>query len=265
MKATHDILAVLLAADDYPPLLEEETYREAKARLDASPDLRKEYEEARTFNQRHPALVDVGDMPDATRERIAKELERHSSLLSRGVHVDLSPWTVRAQFAWAAVLVLLLAGMAVLTSQLANRHAGQRRMAQYRNQPPEDAFRSFVGQVAQSPSLQKFDSNNRELVSWLETQTSSSLNVPEKFRDQEGIGCAYLNGPNGTVSLLCMNIEDQTVHLFMANASDMGLTSPHAPERMTIHSRDALQWNDEEHVYMLMTHYADEKLPEMFL
>ena len=70
MKDSHDILAVLLAADDHPHLREEATYREAKALLDESAELQRDYEEARTFFDKHPVLVGIRPMPEDVRDRI---------------------------------------------------------------------------------------------------------------------------------------------------------------------------------------------------
>ena len=265
MSNSHDTLAILLAADDYPALRDDPAYIEAQTRLEASEELKQAYEEARAFNERHPVLVDAGRMPNDVRERIGHELERHAPLRPKGMRIELSPWTVRSQFAKAAIFLLLLTGMAMLATRISQQQASERQMARLNHLPPEDAFRSFLGQVANDPELDHRSSDTTQLVGWLENRASTSLKVPEQFQAREGIGCAYMDGPNGKVSLICMDVDDRTIHLFVADAANIGLTRPHPPERLTIRDRDALQWNDEERVYMLMTHDAGDKLPDEML
>jgi hypothetical protein len=267
MNDSEDILARLLAADEHPLLREEPDVQEAQRLLDADTDLQAQLEEARSFFAKHPALVRIGDMPLDTRKRIEKALEKHSSMISNKATIELSPWTIRTQFAWAAMLVLLLAGMAVLSSTIANRQQNTRQQITYQSQPPADAFRSFAGNlVSDTLPLQKFDEDTTVLVNWLKQNSRATLAVPEKIvSTRKGIGCATLNGPNGKVSLLCFKIDNQLVHLFITESGNLNLNTPTQPQSMLINHRQAMQWNDAENAYLLISHEPDESLPEVFL
>jgi hypothetical protein len=266
MKDLYDILAVLLAADEHPHMKDEPAYQEAKAKLDASDEVQTAYEEARMFFEKHPVLVGIGPMPVDVRKRIGKTLEKHASVVSPRVKMNLSPWTIRTQFAWAAALVLLLAGMAVVSSRVANRQVRQKQMMAYQAQPPADAFRSFAGSlVSATLPLQEMDTDTTQLVSWLESRGSPPLQIPNALAGKEGIGCAYLDGPDGKISLVCLKVENQILHLFITDAASLELSGSTPPRQLLIHDRKALQWNDAQNAFLLMTHEPGEELPEMFL
>jgi hypothetical protein len=259
-------VAVLLAADDYPHLREEAEYQQAKAQLDASPELQRAYEEARSFHSHHPALVGIGPMPNDVRERILVALEKNAPLLDTPVHISLSPWTIRTQFAWAALLVLLLAAMAMLSSSVSSRQQKQRQQMVYNAQPPADAFRSFAGNLlSSSVPLQQMNTDTTQLVSWLADQNKEPIPLPPSLRNTEGIGCAYLDGPNGKISLVCLKVEGQILHLFITDSASLQLANARDPQPMRISGRNAIQWHDPEHAYLLLTHEPGDNLPEMFL
>ena len=219
MKDKHTILAHLLAADDHPPLSSEPGFIKAREAVEADPELQAAYEEAKRFSEKHPVLIRTDVMPKDVRSRIRRELERKMPLITTArIEMELSPWTIRTQFAWAALLVLLLAGMSILSSYALDHQHSQEIAVAYQNQPPQDAFRSYIGQTVEDlPFLEMRSSDTTQLVSWLHENGSATASAPTALMAHEGIGCASLKGPNGTVSLLCFRVEGQIVHLFVTS------------------------------------------------
>ncbi len=267
MKDTHTIIAHLLAADDHPPLSREPEFIKAREALEADPQLQEAYEEAKQFHEQHPVLIRTDEMPQDVRNRIRKELERKMPLITTTrIEMELSPWTVRTQFAWAALLVLLLAGMSVLSSLVLDQQHSQEMEVAYRNQPPQDAFRSYVGKTVQDMPFLEFKSRDTtELVSWMHENKSPAVSAPTQLMDETGIGCANLKGPNGTVSLMCFKVQGKIVHLFITDNETVDVSDVQPAVKMKIQQREAVQWNDAAHTYLLITHDKRQELPEIFL
>ena len=123
MQEHIDHLAWLLAGEAHPGVRDCPEYQDAVARLRQSPALAAAHAEALAFDQRHPRLVGADKLPDDARLRIAACLEREAGKATKLI----GPWSVRRQFAWAAVLALLLGGMSLLSSKLIEqRHIASR-------------------------------------------------------------------------------------------------------------------------------------------
>jgi len=266
MKDPHNILAHLLAADDHPPLREEPEFLKAREAMEADAELQKAYEEAKRFAEAHPVLIRTDVMPQDIRMRISRTLEKHSPFSVSRTVMELSPWTIRIQFAWAALLVLLLAGMSVLSSYVLDQQHTQEMAVAYQNQPPQDAFRSYVGQMVENlPVLQMRSRDTTEMVSWLHQNGSPAASAPSALMKEKGIGCANLKGPNGTVSLLCFKVDGEVLHLFITDNQAVNVSGIQPAMQMKIQQRDAVQWNDAAHTYLLITHDERQNLPEIFL
>ena len=267
MKDPIEILAHLLAAEEHPHLREEEAFQQAEQALKSSPDLQAKFAESKAFVNAHPVLVEVKGLPVDSRERIEAVLRKALKALPEGKVVSLSPWTVRKNFAWAAILALLLAGMSVISSTIIHQQdRKEKSVTEARKYPPADAFYDYAGQLAEGRMpLQHRQNGSTHLISWLEDQGASSFQPPSALLQKETMGCAYLDGPNGKVSLICFNTDTGTVHLFVTSAQSLHLEGKTTPQRSMVNERQALKWHDEENAYLLMSHDKDQDLPEVFL
>jgi|GEM_PF-1338791 len=267
MKDHIDTLALLLAAEQHPHLKDQPEYREAKQKLEESASLQADFADSKAFFEVHPVLVGVDRMPTDTRARIESALRREMGEDSdRSKRPELTPWTIRTQFAWAAVLVLLLAGMAVLSTSIINQQERRQRRIARSTLPPLQAFQSFVADtVQQRIPLQERDPDASQLIAWLREQGASPLNVPADLANNETLGCAYFDGPHGKISLLCFGADEQVVHLFITPSRTLNLSAARSPRAFELRNRAAVQWNDTENAYLLIAHNPNTPLPERFL
>lgn len=266
MNDLHNLLAHLLVAEEHPHLREEPAFVEARIALEASEELQAKFSDYKAFVARHPTLVDVGGMPTETRERIAKVIAQHAPASTKGKRIELSPWEVRKQFAWAAILVLLLAGMSVISSNIIQQKDQQERRMALNSMPPQDAFREYVGRMVQSRlPLQHRDAQSTQLVSWLREQGAVHYEPPTSLLELKGLGCGVMEGPAGKVSVICFDTEQGVAHLFVTCAKSLTLDKSSPPKRLKLHHREALQWNDEENAYLFIAHDPEQPLPEIFL
>jgi len=113
--------------------------------------------------------------------------------------------------------------------------------------------------------LQHRDSQSNQLVSWLGEQGAPSFVAPKPLMEKETMGCAYLEGPDGKVSLICFDTDKGVVHLFVTPSETLLLQGRSDPRSMILKGRNALKWHDEENAYLLIGHEEDQELPEVFL
>ena len=267
MKDPIEILAHLLAAEEHPHLREEEAFQQAEQALKSSPDLQAKFAESKAFVNTHPVLVDMKGLPVDSRERIEAVLRKALKALPEGKVVSLSPWTVRKNFAWAAILALLLAGMSVISSTIIHQQdRKEKSVTEARKYPPADAFYDYAGQLAEGRMpLQYRQNGSTHLISWLEDQGASSFQPPSALLQKETMGCAYLDGPNGKVSLICFNTDTGIVHLFVTSSRSLEFQGAAVPRRTLINEREAVKWNDADNAYLLIAHEKDQELPDVFL
>jgi hypothetical protein len=266
MNSDHDILAQCLAAQDHPHLADEPEFLQAKAALDASPELQDQLQEARRFLEAHPVLVDTTGMPADVRERISRTLREQAGASTPAGKQILGPWQIRRQFAWAASLVLLLAGMAVLSSSLMDRQYERNRQIALQLMRPQDAFRSEIGHlVNRRLNLQERSDSATQLVSWLGERGMENIHAPTALMENPTLGCAQFDAPFGKIGVVCFDVNGEVVHLFVACARAMGLKEVRSPEKFNLQGREAMQWSDQENLYLLIPHEADAALPEIFL
>jgi len=257
MNEPNDILAWLLAAEEHPHLRQEVEYLHAEEALHASPELRRALEEARIFAQKHPRLLGFGTMPGDVRLRIAYRLKEAVRENSPPV---LHPWSVRRQFAWAALLVLFLGGMSLLsTTWLEMNHASEQIAERKTAIPPPrrmDDFYHFVSQVTrEAPPIQHEGTQMVQLVSWLGEQDGITPDMGTFLRDLKGMGCAVLEGPHGKVSMLCVDMQGNRYNLFIGCAKSLR-REPASARRFQLENREVLEWVDEHNAFLL--------IPEIF-
>lgn len=267
MNHSYDILSHCLAAENYPHLQAEPEFIEAGKAVEASPELQTQLREAREFFRDHPVLIDLSTMPSDVKERMAKVLEeQRNSMPSAGGDPVVGPWGVRRNFAWAACLALLLAGMSVMSSWILEEQVERKHRLALRDMPPQDAFRSEIGRlINRGMPLQTYSENPTELISWLGEQGASGIQPPESLLDHPSLGCAYFSAPFGKISVVCFQIDNGVVHLFVADAREMGVESDPSPRTFSLRGRTALEWSDEEHLYLMIPQKPDTDLPEVFL
>ncbi len=266
MNDLHNLLAHLLVAEEHPHLQEEPAFVEARNALEASEELQAAFFEYKEFLEQYPVLVELGEMPAETRERIAKVISQQASPFTTGKRIQLSPWEVRKQFAWAAILVLLLAGMSLISTQIIQQQEHQTRQVALNTMPPQDAFREYVGQMVQKGMpLQHRNSQSTQLVSWLQEQGAGHYEPPTSLMEMKGIGCGMMDGPAGTISVICFDTEQGVAHLFVTCAKSLTLEASSPPKRLKLYHREALQWNDDSNAYLFIAHEPEQPLPEIFL
>lgn len=248
---------------------EETEYKEAARLLAESNDLQAEFAEIKAFIADHPVLTCLEGLPDESRDRIESVLRAEMNKNSTEKLPQLTPWEVRKQFAWAAILVFLLGAMAVISSFIIRQQEEldyQEYLAEA-GQPPADKFYQFAGDMAgrgRMP-LENRDSDSRQLVGWLADRGAEPFSAPLTLMEKETMGCAYIDGPHGKISLLCFDTEKGTVHLFVTSSKDLQLDGVSAPKATVVNDRNALKWHDEENAYFLIHHEKDRDLPEVFL
>ncbi|MGA0333401.1 MAG: hypothetical protein ACO3NW_05550, partial [Kiritimatiellia bacterium] len=191
MKDPNDILAHLLAAEDHPHLKEESVYIEAEAALEADPALRQRFVESKAFFQQHPVITRLEGLPQESRERLEQVLRTELRKMPEGKVVTLSPWGIRKNFAWAAVLALLLAGMSVISSQVIRQQdRREKRLAAAREYPPQQLFYQYAAQLAEGRMpLQHRENGSTRLISWLENQGAGAISAPSSLLEKETMGC----------------------------------------------------------------------------
>lgn len=258
------ILAWLLASEEHPHLQETPEYQAALKAVRASDDLQARLEESKRFLTSYPVLTRIEGLPAESRARIEEAIKTQMKKLPEGKIVALSPWSVRKHFAWAAILVLLLAGMSVMSSYIIQQQDHDTQIA--RSVPPLDAFRQFTGQLAERRMpLQVRDTDNTRLVSWLNEQGAGSFVTPQGLIDKETMGCAYLDGPDGKIALICFKTENGVVHLFVTSSESLDLVGRSPKKPLMVNGRQAMEWHDEANAYLLLSHDKDQALPEVFL
>lgn len=265
MKDPIEILACLLAAEEHPHLRENADFPAAEKALQESPELRARLEESKTFFAAHPVLTRIGGLPAESRNRIEETLRQE---MRAGKQTVPGPWGIRKNFAWAAMLALLLAGMSVISSNIIEKQnrLEKARLAEIRNLNPREAFHRFAGKlVDRRLPLQYRENSNTQLVSWLENHGAEPFRTPAGLVNKDTMGCAYLDGPNGKVSLICFKTEKGTVHLFVTSVENLDLKVETPPRKALVNDRQALEWNDRQNAYLLITHDKGQELPEVFL
>ncbi len=267
MKDDIEIIAKLLSAEEHPHLRDEPDFAEAEKILSASPELQSKYAESKTFYKAHPVLTHIEGMPADCRERIEQVLRKAQEKKPEGKMVELTPWGIRKNFAWAAVLALLLAGMSVLSTNIIDqKNRKEARLAAIQDESPSDAFYHYAGELADGRlPLQYRENGSTQLVSWLEGQGAQPFSAPPKLLGEDTMGCAYLDGPNGKVSVICFNSDEGTVHLFVTTSASVKLKGVASPEKALVNERKAIKWHDEENAYLLIAHDKEQNLPEVFL
>ncbi|MDF3129504.1 hypothetical protein P0Y35_09890 [Kiritimatiellaeota bacterium B1221] len=267
MKDSIDVIAKLLSAADHPHLRDEPDFVEAEKMLAASPELQRQYAESKTFFEAHPVLTQIEGMPEDCRQRIQQVLLKEQERQPEGKIVKLTPWGVRKNFAWAAVLALLLAGMSVLSTNIIDqKNRKQAHLAALENKSPAEAFYQYAGELADGRlPLQYRENGSAQLVSWLEDQGARPFTAPSELLTKDTMGCAYLDGPNGKVSLICFHSDQGTMHLFVTAAESVELEGVDAPKKAMVNDRQAVKWHDEKNAYLLIAHDKEQALPEVFL
>lgn len=267
MNDTTHILAILLAAEEHPHLREEPNFQEASDAVSASPDLQIKFAESKAFLQAHPVLTQIEGLPEESRARIEDVLKAEMAKNPQGKVIFMNPWGVRKHFAWAAALVLLLAGMAMISSTIIRQQDQRGQLLADAELPPAEAFYQFVGNMAgrNRMPLQHRNSQSNQLVSWLGEQGAPSFVAPKPLLEKETMGCAYLEGPDGKISLICFDTDKGVVHLFITPSETLLLEGRSDPRSMILNGRNALKWHDEENAYLLIGHEENQELPEVFL
>lgn len=266
MKHTYDTLAFCLAAKNHPHLLDEPEFQQAQAEVDASPELQQQLQEAQDFLEKHPVLISTSEMPSDVRARISSVLEAQETKQAPAGEAVLGPWEVRRNFAWAVCLVLLLAGMAVLSSTILESQVDRKYQVTLAEMPPQDAFRMEIGRlVDHGLQLQRRSSDPHQLVSWLGDQGLPDIQAPETLMSMPSMGCAKFETPFGNIAVVCFNTDGQVIHMFIADASEMGLQDPIDPRKFQLRGRPVKEWSDNENLYLLVPQEKDSELPEIFL
>lgn len=270
MNKTDEYLSWLLAAEEHPYLKNNDEYRQAVAVLETSPALREKFADAKAFNQAHPDLFGFGTLPEDAKRRIARTLQSSAP----PPRLPLSsksppPWSFRQQFAWAAVLALLLAGVSVMSSKIIEKQQTSPH-ARLAGPPRIDTggrpqFYEFVSRSLNQPAgLQYHGEDTRQLVSWLEEQDGFAPALPDAIARARGNGCAVLEGPHGKISMLCVDMDGQTLRLFIT--CSRALQTPEHPARpLRIDNHDALEWSNGDNLFLLIQSQPEAPMPEIML
>lgn len=278
MKFSEESLAWLLAAEDHPHLKNEDGYQAAKQQLETSPELSARFEEAKHFAQMHPILFGFDPMPGDVRDRIARALEaaaprNASAAPMRQTTARPSAWSTRQQLAWAAVLVLFLGALSVFSSKFIEQRSAYARIRIDPVSPiqlagasdPLPDFHRFVKHSLTSDS--PFQHQAREtvqLIQWLEKNEGFSARIPEAITQAPGMGCALLESPHGTVSMICVDIQGQKLKLYIACSKALQV-EPRPAVPLNLDGHEALEWSNENHLFLLIQSRPETPMPEMML
>ncbi len=258
-KEFYDPIALLLAAEKFPHLQEEASVQEARSRLQTDPSFLEAFNEAKDFFQHHQQLIHVPGLPEESRERIREAL----LAAQPAKKLQLKSWSLRSQLAWAAVLVLLLGGLAMMSSQiLGNRNRDDQSVIAANN---KEEFRKFVQKTWEEGfELSYQNSDPNQLVSWVQNQGWDPMPLPPRLQQFGGIGCTRFPSPQGEIALICFDRDGQTLHLFIVSNEErfpiQGPRLDHLPD-----GRPSLEWSDRQNAYILIPNGIDEELPEQLL
>jgi hypothetical protein len=277
MNPSDETLAWLLAGEDHPHLKHEDGYQAAKSQRDTSPELRARFEEALAFTRTHPVLFSFSSMPAGVRQRISGALEQAAA---RGTPSPapatspvpaLSPWSYRQQFAWAAVLALFLGGLSVISSKVIEQRSPYARphrdraarLAAHADALPE--FHRFVKHSLETPSTFQHQAQDTvQLVRWLEQHEGFAVQLPEAIARAPGMGCAILESPHGNISMICVEINGQKLKLYIACSKALRVQPrPVAPRQ--IKGYEALEWSNDENLFLLIQSRPETPMPEIML
>ncbi|MCC5847768.1 MAG: hypothetical protein JJU29_06695 [Verrucomicrobia bacterium] len=269
MKDSYEILAWLLAGETHPHLKEKQAYLQAEEVLHNSPEIRKRFEEAKAFTERHPELVGFERMPVDVRQRLAEKINEVGSTSNKIIPMSPpNPLSYRKQFAWAAVLALFLAGISMITSLVLDRQPHQtapRLGREVESHLPE--FRTFVSNTAREElHLTHRNQNPLELVQWLAEHNPevSSPHLPAALNLGQLNGCSVIESPRGKVSLVFVQVDGQPMHLFVACSRALRC-KPAKPRHVQLEGRRAIEWVDDSNAYLLLAEDPDVEMPEILL
>jgi hypothetical protein len=267
MKDSTHILAILLAGEEHPQLREEADFQAASDAVAASSELQKKFAESKAFLDAHHVLIQIEGLPEECRARIAQMLKTEMAKNPQGKIIATNPWALSKYFAWAAALVFLLAGIAMISSNIMRQQDQAGQEIADAELTPEAAFLQFVGTMAgqgRAP-LQHRNSQSTQLVYWLGEQGAPSFSAPQPLMAKATMGCAYLEGPDGKISLICFDTDSGVIHLFVTPSKTLQLEGRSSPKAMILNDRNALKWHDEKNAYLLIGHEENQQLPEVFL
>ena len=253
----YDAIALLLAADKEPAILEQEDYAQARELLDNDEQFAAWVEQERAFYEQQENILDGFHMPEAARERIRENFEE--VLIEEGELIEL-PGFGRNLLTLAAATVLLFAGVGTLL-QLDKDNRRSTQVAQTFYFPDLDAFRASAAKlVEQGLELHYQDENLGNLVAYLIQQKAPV--EPGLKPGSPTIGCAIYNINGATVSLICMRAADgQMVHLFTSQRDILAQVDPSEFTEIKVFSeRETRAWQDANHSYVLVAHKKDQKL-----
>ena len=272
MKDCYETLSWLLAGETHPHLKKEQAYLQAEEVLHNSPEIRKRFEDAKAFTERHPELIGFQRMPDDVRQRLEEKLKENGTSAHRILHMPTAgPLSYRKQFAWAAVLALFLAGLSMLSSLVLERQSGS--PASHAPQLGREVeshlpdFRSFVSNKAREEiHLAHRNHNPLELVQWLAEHNPevSSPHLPAALNLGRLNGCSVIEGPRGKVSLVFVQVDGKPMHLFVACSKSLRC-KPAKPRHVQLEGRRAIEWVDDSNAYLLIAENPDDEMPEILL
>jgi len=251
-----DVVALILAARHDPAVKEQPEFREAEAALEASESLREELAREIAYFDSHEDLLSGVHLPEKARERIVQALRSDEAKPAETEVIEFQ-WR---PLAYAAALVALVGVIAVVV----NVDQSSVSVVEARAETFENLQKFAAFQVAQGISDLDYERNSSaELVSWLESRDApTGVNIDERLAELPTMGCKIYDFQGHQVSLICIESgKDEMVHLFVANMSGFNPEEvENCCEAKALSNRDTVSWHDEESVYILIAHEADQDL-----
>jgi len=115
------------------------------------------------------------------------------------------------------------------------------------------------------PRLKYFNKDTTKITDWLKAQNFElPSRLPERFLQQEGIGCRPLDWSESKVAIICVD-AGLVYHLFVAKETDF--SEPQLSESPQFEERQAgwtvSKWKSEGHLFVLTAKANPDDLNQM--
>lgn len=271
-----EILAWMLAGEHCESVRDEEGYQRAKEAVDADPELQDRLRSEKAFLEKYSGLVSCA-MPTDTRDRILQKLhdETTKNVFAPLPAKEAAPsesqmftamvklLNVRQQFAWAALLALLLCGIAILSTKLTDQLPPSQQTAGHLP-PTQQGFEHYASNLVAEGGF-AFDHEESDfatLVSWSGENNQVFPQFTALPHSISGMGCTAFKWEHGRVTLICFSVDGEVFHIFATSKANLSAGVESQPNAKTLLNRSAMSWTDESNAYLLISHDEGAQLPE---
>lgn len=227
--------------------------QEALNEVQRDPQLKQWFEAERQFDQQFSEKLKACPAPDGLRELI---LDAGQSVLNDSALTDSDRRTPRRflmVWALAACITLVL-----LISSWLSRD----RLA-----PSLEGWFTMIAEHSTADMPPPLELGNWAQVKYTLAQKGAPLpiKIPSKIKALPSHGCTVLNYKGALVSLICIDDQKSTHHLYIIATDDLGeVVRIPEPTLKQLENATALTWTDSNQLYMLVIEGSEEVTPDLF-